>query len=185
MNKALALAAIVLAGLSVTAVAFAGTGDSAVGGGQRSGVTNFLGLGINLPQSNFGFSGRETPQGIQGEVSFSIPDSNGTAAQFTGEVTCLSVAGNRVTVAGIIRESHGAFGDQTAFIFAVEDNGDPVKGTSRNRMTPILTLPQRAAFAGLVFGPGIPTACPVPATALFLAVLSIPIVHGNVRVQDH
>lgn len=159
---ALTLATFVAAaGLAAVAAQGAGSPyDSAVGAGK--GVTVF---GGDFP-FQFTLSAHDGPQGPTGSFTVHDPD----LGNFTADVQCIQVIGNRAVVAGPLREPVEESG--FTFLYAkldVEDNGEP-SGATPDRAAPVLLFP-----------PSFERVCSGTAP---LSTFLFPLDQGNVVVHD-
>jgi hypothetical protein len=137
----------------------------AVGGAQRTADA--------FAERHVAFSAHTGPRGTSGEFTShrQLPDGSGPAplVTFTGEVTCLRIDGNRAVIGGIIRHSFAPETEGRMFFAAVEDNGEPSRGSPPDRVG--------AYFIGVP--PGDLT-CD-EATSLYATLA--PVESGNVRVS--
>ncbi|MDQ3990834.1 MAG: hypothetical protein M3245_00790 [Actinomycetota bacterium] len=149
-----------------TAPAVLGDGnDRAQGGGQRSSF-------------RFGFHAHvgELGSAPKGRFTFTVPEQ----IHATARVDCFRVDGNRAVLGGRIEEAWAA--DETlgppedeGFVVWVEDNGPPVDGQSRDRISPIV------AFTNLP-GASFPYVC--PPTIPPVDVLFRELAAGDLTVHD-
>jgi hypothetical protein len=145
-------------GLSTAArlSAAASSSDASSGGGPK----DFAVGGGNLVSDphRFGFNAHSGPNGEDPGGEFSTQRGDG---QFTFEVTCLRVDGNRATLAGPIRNSTGVFEDSENAKVTAVDNGQPSVATDF-----------------LAISTGIGTDCNIEAPVLH------PVTNGNLAVND-
>jgi hypothetical protein len=142
--------------LSLSGIASATHAPGAAPGPPR----DFASGGGNLVSDphRFGFNAHSGPLGENPGGEFSTQRGDG---QFTFEVTCLQVNGNRATLAGPIRNSTGVFeGSDNAKVTAV-DNGEPSVATDL-----------------IAISTGIGTDCNIEAPVLH------PVTNGNLVVHD-
>jgi hypothetical protein len=157
MKGLLALAATTVALAGFQGAASAGSRYAyAVGGAERSADA--------FSARHVAFSAHNGPKGTTGEFT-----SHAATLDFTAAVTCLFVDGNRAVIGAVIRNSSdaGLVGD-TVFV-AFEDNGNPGRGASTDRVS-----------AYLFEAPPVSDTC---ATEISLYATFAPVTSGNVLVQ--
>jgi hypothetical protein len=164
-------AAFVLAAALLGAQSVAASADDpfsfAVGGGHRG-----LSLMNRTAQGPpFALSAHLGPHGAFGEYNSNA--NNGGVLDFRGDVTFLIVGGNAALICGVVR--HAAIPEQegTGFAVAVVDNGPP------GSVTPDLISLTNVSIPV----PQSQTDCEAN-SFLFLPFLLLPVVDGNITVED-
>jgi hypothetical protein len=123
------LIAVAAAVATTLFIPFADAGSSydyVVGAGERA-------TDDGIPINHFSVSAHDGPSGVSGQYQ---RHSIGLSNEFTVDVTCTYIVGNRAMIGGIIRQAVGSPEiEGLGLAVAFEDNGTPAGGVTPDRVS--------------------------------------------------